>query len=222
MKHGKMLGLVATVALLMGLAVIPVMAQSNPQLSEPSVSPSTGTSLTDFYYYVSYYDADGDSPVVKQVYIDGVAHSMSFYSGSETNGVYRYGPANPGIGSTHEYYFYFYDGKDDEARLPMTGSYFGPLVTPSFAEDNPDAAEGLESILDKLVTAYGYKTGEGIGGWTVYNPEWAVTHPDWNTLTTLYVRRGYWINLSENYTLEYGAQTYELDAGWNLIGWVGW
>jgi len=222
MKHGKMFGLVAMVLLLACLAAIPVMAQSNPQLSQGVVSPSSGSSSTDFDYYVSYYDADGDSPVVKQVFIDGLSYTMSLSSGSPANGVYSYGPKNPGIGSTHEYYFYFYDGKDGEARLPITGSYSGPLVTPSFAENNPDTAEGLASILDKLVLAYGYKAGEGVDGWTVYNSDWAVTHPEWNSLTTLRVQRGYWLSVNEACELEYGAQAYQLDEGWNLIGWVGW
>ena len=95
-------------------------------------------------------------------------------------------------------------------------------VNPPTGEDNPDVATGLASIEDWLVIAYGYKAGEGVGGWTVYNPEWAVTHPEWNSLTTLYVGRGYWINVSQGCDLTYGANTYQLDAGWNLIGWVGW
>ena len=95
-------------------------------------------------------------------------------------------------------------------------------VGPPSAEDDPDVAVGLDFIEDPLVIAYGYKAGEGVGGWTVYNPEWAVAHPEWNSLTTLYVQRGYWINVEEACSLEYGTQVYGLDAGWNLIGWLGW
>ena len=80
---------------------------------------------------------------------------------------------------------------------------------------------GFDSILDKLTIAYGYKFGEGTGGWTVYNPLWAGTHPEWNTLTTLYKRRGYWIKVSQDCSIVYGTNTYQLDEGWNLIGWVG-
>jgi len=90
------------------------------------------------------------------------------------------------------------------------------------SEDNPDVATGLNSIKESLAMVYSYKAGEGIGGWTVFNPEWAVAHPDWNSLITLYLGRGYWINVSGVCDLTYGANTYELDEGWNLIGWLGW
>ena len=95
-------------------------------------------------------------------------------------------------------------------------------VSPPSDEDNPDVATGLASLENELVIAYGYKAGEGIGGWTVYNPEWAVVHPGWNTLTTLYMGRGYWLDVSGACSLEYGSQVYGLEEGWNLIGWVGW
>ena len=95
-------------------------------------------------------------------------------------------------------------------------------VSPPSDEDNPPAATAFASLEDELVMAYGFKAGEGVGGWTVYNPEWAVAHPDWNSLTTLYVQRGYWINVSGVCDLTYGANTYEFDEGWNLIGWMGY
>jgi len=95
-------------------------------------------------------------------------------------------------------------------------------VSPPAPEDNPDAAVALDSIEEQLAMAYGYKAGEGVGGWTVYNPAWAAAHPEWNSLTTLYVQRGYWIDVDQACGLEYGSQLYGLDEGWNLIGWLGW
>ena len=95
-------------------------------------------------------------------------------------------------------------------------------VIPPTGEDNPPVAVGFASILDKLDIAYGYKFGEGVGGWTVFNPAWASAHPEWNTLTMLYKGRGYWIKLSEACTLTCGDNTYGLDEGWNLIGWLGY
>ena len=88
-------------------------------------------------------------------------------------------------------------------------------------EDNPALSTGFTSILDKLVMAYGYKEGEGVGGWTAYNPGWATTHPEWNTLALLHQARGYWIQVTQACSLVYGANTYELDEGWNLLGWLG-
>ena len=94
---------------------------------------------------------------------------------------------------------------------------FSPL-----GNHNPDSATGLVSILGKLVLVYGYKAGEGVRGWTVYNPAWAATHPEWNTLTMLYRARGYYIKVTEDCILTYNIHSYQLDAGWNLIGWLGW
>jgi len=214
MKHGKTLSLISMVLLLVGLAVSPVMAQAPPQLFNPSVTPSTGTSSTDFRYYVSYYDPDGDSPVVAQVYIDDVAYPMSLHSGSASSGVYCSGPRNLTIGS-HSYYLYFDDGKDPETRLPETGSFSGPTVNPTYAQNNPAVAMGLASILDRLDVVYGFANGI----WTWYNPTWP---PEANTLTTLQVQRGYWVSVFEACNLQYGTRVYQLDEGWNLIGWVGW
>ena len=94
-------------------------------------------------------------------------------------------------------------------------------VNPPSCENNPLPAAGFASISDKMVIAYGYKFGEGTGGWTVYNPAWAATHPEWNTLTMLHRGRGYWIKVSQACTLVYGTNTYSLDADWNLIAWLG-
>ena len=50
-----------------------------PQLSNPSVQPPGGDPSTDFSYSVIYKDIDGDSPSVKQVYVDGIPYNMSFH-----------------------------------------------------------------------------------------------------------------------------------------------
>jgi len=93
----------------------------------------------------------------------------------------------------------------------------GPLwdFTTEAPGDNPPVAIGLDSIRDWLEVVYGFDDGE----WTWYNPSWP---PEANTLTTLYMGSGYWINVSEDCVLTYGANTYELDAGWNLVGWLGY
>jgi hypothetical protein len=78
-------------------------------------------------------------------------------------------------------------------------------------------ATGLATIDDCLVVVYGFdKTTKT---WTWYNPSWP---PEANTLTTLHMGSGYWINVSESCTLTYEANTYPLDEGWNLIGWEGY
>ncbi len=100
------------------------------QDSRVYVTPSSGDTGTDFYWDVHYYDADGDPPETKNVYIDGTICTMSLYSGSESNGTYKYGPKKLSAGN-HDYYFYFTDGQGGSDRLPSNGTFSGPLVSES-------------------------------------------------------------------------------------------
>jgi len=98
------------------------------QQSTARVSPSSGNTSTDFYWYVHYYDADGDPPSTRDVYIDGMSYQMELDSGSDSNGTYIYGPMNLGVGS-HDYFFYFTDGHGGSDRLPSSGTFSGPSVS---------------------------------------------------------------------------------------------
>jgi subtilisin family serine protease len=125
---------------------------SPPQLSGGSVGPTTGDTSTDFYYTVHYYDADGHTPGVKQLYTDDTAYSMTLYSGQAYDGTYRYGPVNLSAGG-HNYHFYFEDGNGGTAREPSsTGwNYAGPTVTSggnSFPStpSNPSPANHATSV----------------------------------------------------------------------------
>ena len=110
---------------------------NNPQLSNGFVEPSSGSASTNFYWYVDYYDEDGDAPASKQLYIDGTPNTMGLHSDSASNGTYRYGPVNLAIGS-HNYYFYFNDGNGGNDRLPTSDTYTGPLVTSGTSVYFPD------------------------------------------------------------------------------------
>ncbi|MFC1955261.1 choice-of-anchor Q domain-containing protein [Chloroflexota bacterium] len=104
------------------------------------------------------------------------------------------------------------------SNTPQTVPVHLTINPPMQAVDEPNAAVAFSSIAPFLETAYGYRIGEGTGGWTIYNPSWPV---EMNSLETLYVARGYWINVREACTLQYGSNTYVLDApGWWLIGWI--
>jgi hypothetical protein len=111
-----------------------IAAPQPPQLSNGYVTPSSGNTSTDFYYYVDYYDPDGDTPDVGQVTVYGDTTtwtwSMSLYSGSLSNGTYRAGPINNLEPGSHSYEFYFTDGNGGEDTL--TGS--GPTVESDVAE----------------------------------------------------------------------------------------
>jgi parallel beta-helix repeat protein len=128
-----------------------IQANSQPQLSNGYVNPSNGTPSTNFYYYVTYFDPDGDSPSVKQVYIDGIAYTMTWYSGLNSHITYRYGPKNLSAGGTQYYFFYFEDGKGGWCRLPSgIDMYLGPTVTgpnnPPNTPSNPSPANHANGV----------------------------------------------------------------------------
>jgi len=120
----------------------------NPILSNDSVNPPSGYASTPFYWYVDYYDPDGDPPSTKLVYIDGSGYTMTLYSGSPSNGKYVYGPKNLGVGS-HDYYFYFTDTTGAPCRLPNSGTSSGPLVSPGGPVYFPDL--NLKAAVEKAL-----------------------------------------------------------------------
>ncbi|MFC1593055.1 CARDB domain-containing protein [Candidatus Omnitrophota bacterium] len=103
------------------------------------------------------------------------------------------------------------------SNSPQTVPVHLTINPPMPVADEPSAEDGFASIAPFLETAYGYRMGEGTEGWTIYNPLWP---SQMNTLKDLFVGRGYWISVSAACTLQYGSQSYDLDAGWNLIGWI--
>jgi len=143
----------------------------NPELSSGDVSPDSGDTSTTFTYTVNYYDQDGDSPSAKYVYIDGSPHTMSLYTGSASNGTYRY-QTTLSAGS-HNYYFYFTDGNGGSDRLPSSGTYSGPSVSactysisPPSKHFGPSGGTGTINVT----------TQDGCS-WT------AVSHAGWITIT---------------------------------------
>lgn len=123
-------------------------ANHTPQLSNGSVSPTSGDTNTDFYWFVDYYDEDGTVPSIKKVYIDGVAYTMRKYSGSFSNGTYIYGPERLAEGS-HNYHFYFRDGSGGEIRLPTSGTYTNPIVSASTGEPDLIATDTIVPTTDQ-------------------------------------------------------------------------
>jgi hypothetical protein len=69
----------------------------------------------------------------------------------------------------------------------------------------------LGGISTQLVRVWGYSSGT----WYLYDPA-DVAGSDLVSLTS---GAGYWIDVSGNCTLIYGAYSYPMAAGWNLIGW---
>jgi len=99
-----------------------------PVLSNGYVTPTSGTTSTLFYYYVHYYDTDGDAPTQREVCIDGSDwHIMTHHNGSTYDGFYRC-VLTLSEGS-HNYYFKFSDGVNPPVLLPPSGTYSGPTVS---------------------------------------------------------------------------------------------
>jgi hypothetical protein len=94
----------------------------------------------------------------------------------------------------------------DEITVPFTvSSGEGGDVT---------VEQGLEDIkgLYTKVWTFNAETQE----WQVYDT--AEGAPD--DFSTLNSGQGYWIEVSEDCTLTFGANTWNLKKGWNLIGWL--
>ena len=106
-----------------------------PILSQGGVSPQSGTTKTKFTYQVTYKDTDNDPPVINWVYIDGYPYKMTYIRGAYFSGaIYQY-TTSLGLGN-HTYYFYFSDLKAP-TRLPVNGTYNGPIVTSRNGTNSP-------------------------------------------------------------------------------------
>ncbi len=107
-----------------------------PILTEGGVHYDRGYERDVYTYKVHYKDRDVcKPPKAVKVFVDGVPHEMSLYSGTKVNGTYAYHtmlPAGP-----HAYYFMAKDGDGDCASLPAAGFIRGPEVMT--AENTPPA-----------------------------------------------------------------------------------
>jgi len=118
-----------------------------PTLYNGYVSPSSGDTSTTFGYYVTYSDPEGDVPTTKYVYIDGSPYTMAKISGDYVSGaVFRYSTTLSA--GSQNYYFYFEDSVHSHVvRLPTTGTYSGPNVSPPPAPDFSISASPFPSPL---------------------------------------------------------------------------
>jgi len=106
----------------------PAPPNQEPVLTNGYVDPDPGYTSETFSYYVHYSDPDGDPPTQKEVCIDGSSwHQMGLYSGSDSNGWYRYQTTLSE--GTHDFFFKFSDG-EFVVYDPSLGSppHSGPTV----------------------------------------------------------------------------------------------
>ena len=99
-----------------------------PYLSLPVVSPSTGTTTTQFVYSVIYYDLDNEQPAYVKVFIDGKDYDMLKEDASDTNYANgcKYVYTTTLSSGAHTYSFLCSDGYSEN----LTTTYSGPIVVP--------------------------------------------------------------------------------------------
>ncbi len=101
-------------------------APSAPTLTSGAVSPTTGDTLTTFWFNVTYKDLENEAPTVKKVVIDGIEHQMATQDTLYNDGsIFSY--ATSLAAGSHVYYFVFSDGTTS-VRLPTSSAYPGPTV----------------------------------------------------------------------------------------------
>jgi hypothetical protein len=113
---------------LRGPAVEPAV-NAAPTLVDGQVDPVAGGTRAYYSYTVEYRDADADPAATATVYVNGTPHPMKLWYGLPHGGIYVYRTRHY-VGEYHDYYFYFEDGRGGASRLPETGKYHGPVVTP--------------------------------------------------------------------------------------------
>lgn len=112
-----------------------------PTLTEPSLSPSAGTTLTPFSFEIIYTDADGTEPSWVRVIIDSEVSTM------ETTGIFpwelnytagvEFAHITTLSAGNHSYSFEANDG----TNTVSTGVFTGPRVTPIGSP--PELSNGL-------------------------------------------------------------------------------
>lgn len=102
----------------------------NPILYDSYIDPLIGNTMDHYNYYVTYFDEDGDDPVIKQIYIDDEPFDLLLYSTSNGAITYRYSPTSCLSEGGHNYYFYFKNVQGDSVRLPSSSFsiFVGPIV----------------------------------------------------------------------------------------------
>jgi phospholipase C len=95
-------------------------------LKNSSVTPTSGTSSTNFTFSTVYTGPDPATQV--EVVVDGTSHPMSLQSGNPTSGA-TYSAALTLPSGTHNYAFYATDGTNDWSDPPTPGVYSGLAVS---------------------------------------------------------------------------------------------
>lgn len=87
------------------------------------------------------------------------------------------------------------------------------------AQNTPVSIENaLAALGSRLVLVYSYDAADSQDPWSIYDPHAPLFA---NDLQSLIPGAGYWVNVSEAASLDYGGHAYNFIPGWNLIAWQG-
>jgi len=128
------------------------LSKDSVMLFAPSALPRILDIDKTCEFSIYYFDKSGSAPFIKNVVVDGIAHTLNLSSGTPANGLYNYS-ASLTESDSHKYYFEFIDSTQTKnLRLPSIGSYNEPIVTPSAGATEllVDDFEDTESNLNKL------------------------------------------------------------------------
>jgi hypothetical protein len=90
-----------------------------------------------------------------------------------------------------------------------------PFTVTGGGSDITTVEEGFSTIAEKYTKVWTFNADTQ--EWEVYDT--ADGAP--SDFTTLKSGQGYWVEVTEDCTLTFGANTWNLKKGWNLIGWLG-
>ncbi|MBN1593562.1 MAG: hypothetical protein JW941_10010, partial [Candidatus Coatesbacteria bacterium] len=120
---------------------------SRSYLSYGGVSPSLGSTGTEFEFRVHFYDGDGEAPSVSTLYYrSDMTHSvrMTLGNGMLYNGDYTY---KTKLSVQPEwYYFSFLTANEKVIRLPQEGYFYGPNLAGSLNSSLLDTG-GVDPVL---------------------------------------------------------------------------
>ena len=128
----------------------------NPELTNARVTPVNGGSSTQFTFYVTYKDADGNPPVTKNISIDETSndstHEMTYVSGNYTTGAtYKYQSTLPR--GQHSFYCYFTDGQGGSDMSSVVNSPNVTNASPEITVTSPASGDSVSGIVDVKVEA---------------------------------------------------------------------
>ncbi|HET9921756.1 MAG TPA: hypothetical protein VFQ30_18085, partial [Ktedonobacteraceae bacterium] len=96
-------------------------------LAKTSVTPTSGTSTTQFLFSTTYSEWKGLAPTSAQLFIDTTPHTMTLISGAYSSGaVFQFSTTLP-VGK-HTFYVVFSDGSSSWADPFAPATYAGPNV----------------------------------------------------------------------------------------------